>query len=185
MTRWPSGLRCYVKAVVFTGVDSNPTRVNFLSIPSGTRISFSPGSCESSGSQVRVRHTAVPSPLLEACCLTTRGTPKPGVARDHYSKSFCFNAPKWSVSAISQETSNVKSNFWNNNGIARTVYNKYEPIFNHQFWMHYQCLSFGVNKVSSVIVIFLILSSCKYVFVYIYQQFSLWFWLSITYGVPA
>ena len=28
-TRWPSGLRRYVKAVVFTGVGSNPTRVNF------------------------------------------------------------------------------------------------------------------------------------------------------------
>ena len=27
---WPSGLRRYVKAVVFTGVGSNPTEVTFL-----------------------------------------------------------------------------------------------------------------------------------------------------------
>ena len=30
VTRWPSGLRRYVKAVVFTGVGSNPTRVKVL-----------------------------------------------------------------------------------------------------------------------------------------------------------
>ena len=30
MTRWPSGLRRNVKAVVFIGVGSNPTRVTFL-----------------------------------------------------------------------------------------------------------------------------------------------------------
>ena len=29
-TLWPSGLRRYVKAVVFTGVGSNPIEVNFL-----------------------------------------------------------------------------------------------------------------------------------------------------------
>ena len=32
MTLWPSGLRRYVKAVVFTGVGSNPIEVNFFAL---------------------------------------------------------------------------------------------------------------------------------------------------------
>ena len=32
MTSWPSGLRRNVKAVVFTGVGSNPTEVTFWTI---------------------------------------------------------------------------------------------------------------------------------------------------------
>jgi len=43
-SRWPSGLRRYVKAVVFTGVGSNPTRVIviFCHHIDPTAISFYP-----------------------------------------------------------------------------------------------------------------------------------------------